>query len=121
MIATAAAGFTPDVRHRTDDYVVVQRLVASVMTVSDEEVKQAMRFALLRLKLVLEPTGAVPLALLLSGRLQVAGQRIGIILSGGNVDPVLLSDILSEGYSTTSTPNADTRPMTVAASEKPSR
>jgi threo-3-hydroxy-L-aspartate ammonia-lyase len=102
-------------------FPIVQRLASSVTTVSDDEVKEAMRFALVRLKLVLEPTGAVPLALLLSGRLDVRGQRVGIILSGGNVDPTLLSDILSEGYSTTSTPTPATRPITVAASEKPSR
>jgi threo-3-hydroxy-L-aspartate ammonia-lyase len=47
----------------------------------------AMRFLLLRMKLLVEPTGAVPVALLLSGRLgDLAGQRVGVMLSGGNVD-----------------------------------
>jgi threo-3-hydroxy-L-aspartate ammonia-lyase len=80
-------------------FPVVQRL-ANVKTVSDDEVKVAMRFLLLRLKLLVEPTGAVPAALLLSGRWREAGDtsrpRIGVILSGGNVDPALLCDVLSE-------------------------
>jgi threo-3-hydroxy-L-aspartate ammonia-lyase len=82
-------------------FPVVQKLVAGVKTVSDEEVKVAMRLLLLRLKLLVEPTGAVPAALLLSGRWREADDttsrpRIGVILSGGNVDPVLLCDVLSE-------------------------
>jgi threonine dehydratase len=53
-----------------------------------------MRFMLLRLKLLVEPTGAVPVALLLSGRLDLRGKRVGVILSGGNADPSLLAEIL---------------------------
>jgi threonine dehydratase len=101
-------------------FPIVQQLVHSVTTVSDDEVRDAMRFLLLRLKLLVEPTGAVPLALLLSGRLDVRGQRVGVILSGGNADPTLIADLML-GYSTTSTPTAAAAPMTVAASEKPSR
>lgn len=78
-------------------FPVVQRLGASVMTVSEEEVKAAMRFLLLRMKLLVEPTGAVPAALLLSGRLgPLVGQRVGVILSGGNVDPDVLCGVLGE-------------------------
>jgi threo-3-hydroxy-L-aspartate ammonia-lyase len=76
-------------------YPIVQALGHGVLTVSDDEVKQAMRFMLLRLKLLVEPTGAVPIALLLSGRLDVRGQRIGVIISGGNADPALLADVLA--------------------------
>jgi threonine dehydratase len=75
-------------------FPIVQRLAHSVVTVSDAEVKEAMRFLLLRLKLLVEPTGAVPAALLLSGRLDLRGQRVGIILSGGNADPGLLAELL---------------------------
>ncbi len=75
-------------------FPIVQRLAQGVMTVSDDEVKVAMRFALLRLKLVVEPTGAVPLALALSGRLPLRGQTLGIILSGGNADPRLIADLM---------------------------
>jgi threonine dehydratase len=75
-------------------FPIVQRLVECVMTVSDQEVKEAMRFMLLRLKLLVEPTGAVPVALLLSGRLDLRGQRVGLILSGGNADPALVAEIV---------------------------
>jgi len=75
-------------------FPIVQKLAHQVTTVTDDEVKQAMRFLLLRMKLLVEPTGAVPFALLLSGRLDVRGQRVGIILSGGNADPALVAEVL---------------------------
>jgi threonine dehydratase len=76
-------------------FPIVQRLAHGVVTVSDEEVKDAMRFLLLRMKLLVEPTGAVPVALLLSGRLGVPKhQWVGVILSGGNADPGLLAEVL---------------------------
>jgi threonine dehydratase len=45
-----------------------------------------MRFAWTRMKLVIEPSAAVPLAALFAGRVNAAGRRVGVILSGGNVD-----------------------------------
>jgi len=76
---------------------VVRALVDGVELVSEAEVKAAVRFLLERMKLLVEPSGAVPLALLLSGRLSgVAGKRVGIILSGGNIDSDLLCAILGE-------------------------
>ena len=76
-------------------FPIIQRLAYSVTTVSDDEVKAAMRFLLLRLKLLVEPTGAVPVALLLSGRLEMKeGQRVGVILSGGNADAELVAEVL---------------------------
>ena len=75
-------------------FPIVQKLAHQVTTVTDDEVKEAMRFLLLRMKLLVEPTGAVPFALLLSGRLDVRGQRVGVILSGGNADPALVAEVL---------------------------
>jgi threonine dehydratase len=75
-------------------FPIVQALGHGVMAVSDDAVKQAMRFLLLRLKLLVEPTGAVPVALLLSGQLDLRGQRVGVILSGGNADPELVAEVL---------------------------
>ena len=75
-------------------FPIIQRLAHSVTTVSDDEVKLAMKFLLLRLKLLVEPTGAVPVALVLSERLEVKGSRVGVILSGGNADPELLAEVL---------------------------
>ncbi len=57
-----------------------------IVTVSDAALRAAMRFAFERLKLVLEPSGAAALAALLGQRLELRGKRVGVILSGGNVD-----------------------------------
>jgi threonine dehydratase len=74
-------------------FPIVQRHVAEVVTVSDAEILDAVRFALLRLKLVIEPSGAVPLAAALAGRLPAGARRVGIIISGGNIDPPLLASL----------------------------
>ncbi|HEU5348418.1 MAG TPA: pyridoxal-phosphate dependent enzyme [Ktedonobacterales bacterium] len=75
---------------------IIQREAADVVLVSEDEVKEAMRFLLLRLKLVVEPTGAVAAAAALSGKLRRFGQRVGIILSGGNVEPEVLARVFME-------------------------
>jgi threo-3-hydroxy-L-aspartate ammonia-lyase len=67
-------------------FEVVRERVSEVVTVSDAEIVDAMRFAFERLKLVLEPSGASALAALLQGRTEVEGRRTGVILSGGNID-----------------------------------
>jgi threonine dehydratase len=74
-------------------FPVVQRLVEDILIVSDDEIMDAVRFALLRLKLVIEPSGAVPLAALLNGRLPSDIRRVGAIVSGGNIDPPLLTSL----------------------------
>ena len=67
-------------------FEVIRTLVSDVLTVSDAEVVQAMRFAFERMKVVLEPSGACALAALMHHRAMFAGQRVGITLSGGNID-----------------------------------
>jgi len=67
-------------------FPLVREHVAHMTTVSDHQLVQAMRFLWERVKLVVEPTGALGLAAALSGRVDVAGKRVGVILSGGNVD-----------------------------------
>jgi threo-3-hydroxy-L-aspartate ammonia-lyase len=67
-------------------FSVNRRLVDSVALVSDDEISEAMRFAFERLKIVVEPSGATPLAALLAGRAGSLPRRIGVIVSGGNVD-----------------------------------
>lgn len=74
-------------------FPIVRRHVEDILLVSDGEVLEAMRFALLRLKLVIEPSGAVPLAALLAGRLPAGVGRVGVIVSGGNIDPSLLGEL----------------------------
>ena len=73
---------------------IIQRMVDEVVLVSEDEVKAAMRFLLLRLKLVVEPTGALTAAAALTGKLRRYGSRAGLILSGGNAAPDVLRMVL---------------------------
>jgi threonine dehydratase len=65
---------------------IIRTLVDEVVTVSDDQIVDAMRLAFERLKLVVEPSGACALAALTSGTLRLPGQRVGVVLSGGNID-----------------------------------
>ena len=66
-------------------FSINQRLVDEIVLVSDDEIRDGMRFAFDRMKLVMEPSGATPLAALLAGRLAPVPARVGVIVSGGNV------------------------------------
>ena len=66
-------------------FAVNKQLVDSVELVSDDEIRDAMAFAFERLKIVLEPSGACGLAALLAGRIRDLPERVGVVLSGGNV------------------------------------
>ncbi|MFI9646336.1 threo-3-hydroxy-L-aspartate ammonia-lyase [Streptomyces sp. NPDC052040] len=66
-------------------FSINQRLVDDIALVSDEQIRDAMRFAFERMKLVLEPSGASALAALLAGRIAPLPRRIGVVLSGGNI------------------------------------
>ncbi len=76
-------------------FAVNQRHLAGGLAVSDAEVLAAMAFAFAHLKLVVEPGGAVALAAVLSGRLPVQGKVVGVVLSGGNVDPAVFGRALA--------------------------
>ena len=67
-------------------FSVNKRLVDEIVLVTDDEIRAAMRFAFDRLKLVMEPSGASGLAALLAGKLGETPPRIGVIISGGNID-----------------------------------
>lgn len=67
-------------------FPVIQRLVEAIALVSDEEIRTAMRFAFERMKIVVEPSGATGLAALLAGRVERQPARVGVVVSGGNVD-----------------------------------
>ncbi len=77
-------------------FAINRRLVASGLSVTDHEVAMAMAFAFRWLKLVVEPGGAVALAALLSGKIEVAGKTVVAILSGGNVDAEVFCRALRE-------------------------
>jgi threonine dehydratase len=66
-------------------FEINRRLLRSVVTVSDREIVDAMVFLFERLKMVVEPSGAAALAALLAGRIDGAGRRIGVVVSGGNI------------------------------------
>jgi threo-3-hydroxy-L-aspartate ammonia-lyase len=76
-------------------FPIVLALVHDIMTVSDAELVEAMRFVWERMKLVIEPTGALAAAGVLSGRIDVRAKRVGIILSGGNVDLKALAKLFA--------------------------
>jgi threonine dehydratase len=76
-------------------FPIVQALCAGVVTVTDDELRDAMRFAFERMKLVVEPSGAAGLAALLAGRIDARGKRVGLILSGGNVDPATFARLIA--------------------------
>jgi threonine dehydratase len=67
-------------------FPVIQALVKSVLTVSDAQLVETMRFFATRMKLVVEPTGCLAAAAVLQGAIDLRGQRVGVIVSGGNVD-----------------------------------
>lgn len=75
-------------------FAVNQNLVTGGLAVSDEEVKQAIRFAFSHLKLVLEPGGAATLAAILH-RSELQGLNIAAVLSGGNIDPNFYAALLN--------------------------
>jgi threonine dehydratase len=75
-------------------FEVNRKVVDEVALVSDEEIVNAMRFLFERLKVVVEPSGAVPVAALLGGKLDASGLRIGAILSGGNVGAQRFTELL---------------------------
>jgi threonine dehydratase len=67
-------------------FAEIQRHVDAIVTVSEESIVRAMRTIWEVMKIIVEPSAAVPYAALLEDKLAVAGQRVGIILSGGNLD-----------------------------------
>jgi len=67
-------------------FPVLRQLAEGVVLVSDDEIRQTVKFLLLRLKLLVEPSGAVPAAAVLFGKLPAGIGSVGVVLSGGNVD-----------------------------------
>jgi threonine dehydratase len=76
----------------------INRRLSGVLTVTDAEVAEAVRYAFRTLKLVVEPGGAVSLAALLAGRVETAGRTTAIVLSGGNIDPALFAAIIEDRF-----------------------
>jgi threonine dehydratase len=76
-------------------FPVVQRLVEEIVTVTDAEIVAAMRFLFERVKTVAEPSGACAFAALLASRVDVAGLRVDVTISGGNVSPERFAELMA--------------------------
>lgn len=89
-IADGALTAAPSAR----TFALMQRLVSEVVTVPDSMLVDTMRFFLERLKMVAEPTGCLAAAAALNAVVPVAGRRVGIIVSGGNVDVAVMARLI---------------------------
>ncbi|HEX8161478.1 MAG TPA: pyridoxal-phosphate dependent enzyme [Pyrinomonadaceae bacterium] len=76
-------------------FPLLQQNAADVLTVTDAEVVEAMKFLLLRMKILVEPTGALSAAAALFGKLPPRARRVGVVLSGGNVDAAALAGLIA--------------------------
>lgn len=76
-------------------FEVMRKRVSEVVVVSDGEIVDAMRFLFERMKVVAEPSGAAALAALLSGRVELDGERVGATISGGNISPDRFAELLA--------------------------
>jgi threonine dehydratase len=76
-------------------FSIMREHLDSVALVSDDEAVEAVRFLLMRMKLLVEPSGAAPIAALMASKIpNVKGKKIGVVLSGGNIDAGKLAGIL---------------------------
>jgi threo-3-hydroxy-L-aspartate ammonia-lyase len=76
-------------------FPIVLERAAGVVLVSEDDVRRAVSFLFSRMKLVVEPTGAVPLAAIMAGKIPMRGRTAAVILSGGNVDPAVYAKLIS--------------------------
>ena len=90
---TIADGLLTSMSERT--FSIVRQGVQKIVLVDDSLIVYALRTMFTRMKLVVEPSGAVPLAAMLSGKLtELGGRKVGLIISGGNIDPRALAQLI---------------------------
>jgi threo-3-hydroxy-L-aspartate ammonia-lyase len=82
-------------------FPIIRERVTDLLTVSDAQLIEAMKFMATRMKLVVEPTGCLGLAAFIASGRALAGKKVGVILSGGNVDAERLAGFLRDQASTT--------------------
>lgn len=68
------------------NFPIIQNHIEDIVTVSEDSILKAMSLIFERMKIVVEPSSAVPLAAIIENKVEVAGKRVGIVLSGGNID-----------------------------------
>jgi threonine dehydratase len=78
------------------NFPIIQKRVSQIVTVTDAQLIDTMRFFAQRMKIVVEPTGCLAAAAVLNGIVPVAGKRVGVVVSGGNVDLARLGEFLSQ-------------------------
>lgn len=76
-------------------FPIVQKLADDVLTVSDEEIIETLRFMLFRMKILVETSGVTAAAAVMFKKLPADTKRVGVILSGGNIDPDLLQSVIN--------------------------
>ncbi len=76
-------------------FPILQKTAEDVLTVSDDEIIETTKFMLFRMKLLVEPSGAAAAAAVLTGKLPSDARRVGVVISGGNIDAELLSQFLT--------------------------
>jgi threonine dehydratase len=76
-------------------FPILQKTAEDVLTVSDDEIIETIRFFLFRMKLLVEPSGAAAAAAVMTGKLPRDTRRVGVVISGGNIDTDLLSQFLA--------------------------
>jgi threonine dehydratase len=77
-------------------FEIIRRDVADILTASDRELTECLRFFATRMKIVVEPTGCLGFAAVRALGRQLAGQRVGIMISGGNIDGERLAGLLRD-------------------------
>jgi threonine dehydratase len=90
-INSIADGLLTNLSERT--FSIIQKNVDRIITISEQQILDAMRFIWERMKLVVEPSGACSLGGIIANKIHVKGKRIGVMISGGNVD---LSDFFEK-------------------------
>ncbi len=90
----ADGALVPSIGHH--NFAIFRDLVDDIITVADAALLQAMRFFAARMKIVVEPTGCLAAAAVLSGRYSCKGERVGIVVSGGNVDAAGFAAFLTQ-------------------------
>ncbi|GMK55709.1 hypothetical protein CspeluHIS016_0207650 [Cutaneotrichosporon spelunceum] len=78
-------------------FAVVRQLVTDIVTATDEQLVDALRFYAERMKIIVEPTGALSLAAAQNSGIDIKGKKVGILISGGNVDIAKYGEFLSRG------------------------
>ena len=91
--ATIADGLRVQIPGRLT-FPIVQQLAEDVLTVSDDEIIVTLRFILFRMKLLVETSGVAAAAAVMFQKLPADVKRVGVVLSGGNIDPELLAQLV---------------------------